>query len=116
MERVLSQDEIDKLFVVASQSPDAVHISPDKAVAYDFRQSGRIGRDQLRAINIIHENFSRSLASSLSGYLRAYVAVTLVAVEQISSSEFLNTMVSPTVLSVLSMKPYEANAVLELRL
>lgn len=85
-----------------------------KAQSYDFRRPDRIAKDQLRAIHLLHENFARSLASSLSAYLRAYVAVNLVSVEQLAFMEFAQTLPSPTSMVSLSMKPYDGNAVLEL--
>ena len=51
-----------------------------RAQPYDFRRPDRIAKDQLRAIHLLHENFARSLASSLSAYLRAYAMVNLVSV------------------------------------
>jgi flagellar motor switch protein FliM len=112
MERVLSQEEIDDVFrnLRDTQAEDpGLH-----ALAYDFRRPDRIAKDQLRAIHLLHENFSRSLASSLSAYLRAYVAVNLVSVEQLSYMEFSQCLPSPTCLATLGMKPFEGNAVLEL--
>ena len=85
-----------------------------RAQAYDFRRPDRIAKDQLRAIHLLHENFARSLASSLSAYLRAYVAVTLVSVEQLAFVEFTQTLPSPTSMVSLGMKPYDGSAVLEL--
>src|SRR3974390_3658198 len=85
-----------------------------KIQAYDFRRPDRIAKDQLRAIHLLHENFARSLASSLSAYLRAYVAVNLVSVEQLSFVEFSQALPSPTCLVSLGMKPYEGNAILEM--
>jgi len=112
MERVLSQDEIDKVF---RNLRDADDDDPAKrALPYDFRRPDRIAKDQLRAIHLLHENFSRSLASSLSAYLRAYVAVNLVSVEQLSFIEFSQCLPSPTCLVSLGMKPFEGSAVLEL--
>lgn len=112
MERVLSQDEIDKVFRKLRDTDDD---DPAKrALPYDFRRPDRIAKDQLRAIHLLHENFSRSLASSLSAYLRAYVAVNLVSVEQLSFIEFSQCLPSPTCLVSLGMKPFEGSAVLEL--
>jgi flagellar motor switch protein FliM len=112
MDRVLSQEEIDKVFRNLRDSADD---DPAKrALPYDFRRPDRIAKDQLRAIHLLHENFSRSLASSLSAYLRAYVAVNLVSVEQLSFIEFSQCLPSPTCLVSLGMKPFEGAAVLEL--
>jgi flagellar motor switch protein FliM len=111
MERVLSQDEIDKVFRNLRDGED----DPAKrAQPYDFRRPDRIAKDQLRAIHLLHENFSRSLASSLSAYLRAYVAVNLVSVEQLSFLEFSQCLPSPTCVVSLGMRPFEGHAILEL--
>ena len=56
----------------------------------------------------------RNLVSSLSAYLRSYLIVNLVSVEQLSYSEFLECLPSPTCIASLGLKPYDGNAVLEL--
>ena len=112
LDRVLSQDEIDGVFRNTNGGGDD---DPAKRTQpYDFRRPDRIAKDQLRAIHLLHENFARSLASSLSAYLRAYVIVNLVSVEQISFREFTQCLPSPTCMVSLGMRPFEGNAVLEL--
>src|SRR4029077_16709533 len=109
MGRLLSQDEIDKVFRnLKDQEEDAAK----KAVAYDFRRPDRIAKDQLRAIHLLHDNFARNLASSLSGSLRAYVIVNLISLEQLSFAEFTQCLPSPTVLVTLGMKPFDGNSVM----
>src|SRR4051812_2856897 len=112
MGRLLSQDEIDK---VSRNPQETAELAADKkAEAYDFRRPDRIGKDQLRSIHMLHDNFARNLASSLSGYLRAYVMVNLISVEQLSFSEFTQCLPSPTVMAALGMKPFDGNCVMEL--
>jgi flagellar motor switch protein FliM len=113
LDRVLSQEEIDDVFrnLREGSAEDDLAL---RAEPYDFRRPDRIAKDQLRAIHMLHENFARSLASSLSAYLRAYVMVNLVSVEQLSFQEFTQALPSPTCLVSLGMKPYEGNAVLEM--
>src|SRR3954465_2007607 len=111
-ERMLSQEEIDSVF--RRNQRKGIDDAAVKAQVYDFRRPDRIAKDQLRAIHLLHENFARSLASSLSAYLRAYVIVNLVSVEQISFREFTQCLPSPTTISVLGMKPFDGNAVLEI--
>ena len=111
-DRVLSQEEIDGVFKkMRAGGSDA---ASQKVQLYDFRSPDRIAKDQLRAIQMLHENFARNLASSLSAYLRAYVAVNLVSVEQIPFMEFTQCLPSPTSMIVLGMKPFDGNAVLEI--
>lgn len=111
-DRVLSQKEIDSVFKNLRDTPDDDLAS--RAQPYDFRRPDRIAKDQLRAIHLLHDNFARNLASSLSAYLRAYVMVNLVSVEQLTFMEFSQCLPSPTCIVSLSMKPYEGNALLEL--
>ena len=114
-DRILSQEEIDTVFRNVREK--SVHEETAKrAQPYDFRRPDRIAKDQLRSIHLLHENFARVMASSLSAYLRAYVMVNLVSVEQLSYMEFSQCLPSPSCLASLGMKPYEGNAVLEINL
>lgn len=113
-DRVLSQDEIDNVFKKLKEGNLAEEERAKKAISYDFRRPDRIAKDQLRAIHVLHDNFARSLASSFSAYLRAYVAVNLVSVEQLSFTEFTQGLPSPTSVIALGMKPYDGTAVLEI--
>jgi len=112
-DHLLSQEEIDNIFKSMNKGAEEDNAAKS-AIPYDFRRPDRIAKDQLRAIHLLHENFARSLASSLSAYLRAYVAVNLVTVEQLSFIEFTQCLPSPTSMVALGMKPYDGNAVLEL--
>ena len=109
----LSSEEIDGVVQKFQQRTEFAD-SARQAVAYDFRRPDRIAKEQLRAIHLLHENFARSLASSLSAYLRAYVMVNLVSVEQLSFLEFTQLLPSPTIITSLSMRPYDGSAVLEM--
>jgi flagellar motor switch protein FliM len=111
MSRPLSQDEIDKVFRNSAESEE---ITTWKAAVYDFRRPDRIAKEQLRSIHMLHDNFARNLASSLSAYLRAYVMVNLISVEQLSFAEFTQCLPSPTVLVAMGMKPFDGNAVMEI--
>lgn len=112
-DRVLTQEEIDGIFRKLKQGEQEEEFAKN-VVPYDFRRPDRIAKDQLRAIHLLHENFARSLASSLAAYLRAFVTVNLVSVEQLSFVEFTQGLPSPTSLISLGMKPYDGNALLEM--
>ncbi len=111
IDRALSQEEVDSVFRNLRNTPGD---EGALAEAYDFRRPDRIAKDQLRSIHVLHENFSRSLASSLSAYLRAYAMVNLVSVEQLSFVEFSQCLPSPSCIVSLGMKPYDGNALLEI--
>src|ERR1700730_6713524 len=113
MERVLSQEEIDDVFRNLRDTPEDEDPAK-RAEPYDFRRPDRIAKDQLRAIHQLHENFARSLASSLSAYLRIHLLVNLVSVEQLSYMEFMECLPTPTCIASLSLKPFGGNAVMEI--
>ncbi|MBV8864294.1 MAG: hypothetical protein JO210_02715, partial [Acidobacteriaceae bacterium] len=81
--------------------------SSDDVAQFDFGQLDRVSKSQLRALHLIHENFVRNLAASLSAYLRSYVVLNLVNLSQISYAEFLEGLESPTCLAYLGMPPYD---------
>ncbi len=113
MSRQLTQQEIDAVFQT-TPGRQAQSKGTRRAIPFDFRRPDRIAKSQLRAIHQLHDNFVRNLASSLSAYLRSYLIINLVSVEQLSYSEFLECLPSPTCIASLGLKPYDGNAVLEL--
>ncbi len=113
MRKVLSQEEIDAVF--KETAAEAGHEPPPpEAAPFDLSHLDRIPKSQLRALHMVHENFVRNLASSLSAYLRSYVALNLVSLEQISYSEFLDGLSFPTCIAYVGLSPYDGTAVLEL--
>ena len=110
---VLSQQEIENVFKSVQQKSPAEELA-NRAQPYDFRRPDRIAKDQLRAMHTIHETFARSIGSSLSAFLRAYVAVNIVSVEQLSFAEFSRSLPSPTCLLNLGMVGFDNSALMEL--
>src|SRR5579872_2349012 len=113
MSRQLSQQEIDAVFQ-STQARPSDRAGTKRAASFDFRRPDRIAKSQLRAIHQLHDNFVRNLVSSLSAYLRSYLIVNLVSVEQLSYAEFLECLPSPTCIVALGLRPYDGNAVLEM--
>ena len=109
LSRQLTQQEIDAVF---QNMQDRKRETP--AVRFDFRRPDRIPKSQVRAIHLLHDTFVRNLVSSLSAYLRSYLTVNLVSVEQLSYAEFLDGLPSPTCMVSLGLSPYDGNGVLEL--
>jgi flagellar motor switch protein FliM len=110
--RQLSQQEIDAVFQKLKGQEQGG--SGEKEVPFDFRRPDRISKSQLRAIHLLHETFARNLASSLSAYLRSYLTVNLISVEQLSYGEFLEGLPSPSCIVSLSLRPYDGNALIEI--
>ncbi|HWL94953.1 MAG TPA: flagellar motor switch protein FliM [Phycisphaerae bacterium] len=81
---------------------------------YDFKRPERVSKDQMRALHSIHENFARNFGASLSGFLRTIVETRVSTTEQLTYSEFIHSLPSPTCFTLLSAEPLEGQLCLEL--
>ncbi|MBZ4686965.1 MAG: flagellar motor switch protein FliM [Clostridiales bacterium] len=118
MKEVLSQSEIDALLnALDSGEINAVDISKDPTTTdikkYDFRRPNKFTKDQLRTLQMIHENFARMLSNFLSGYLRTTVSINIVSVDQLTYEDFLVSIPGTTLMTIFEMQPLTGSAVLE---
>lgn len=100
--------------VAGTAAARPVNIIPDDVVLYDFKRPERVGKEHMRAMQTIHESFSRNVGASLSGFLRTIVDVKLVSVDQLTYSEFTFSLENPTCFNVLSCAPLDGHVVLEI--
>jgi flagellar motor switch protein FliM len=75
-----------------------------------------ISRDQLRAVNMLHDTFVRNLSRSLAAYLRVGCEVSLVSTEQMTYSEFLQHVPEVNYVASTHIRLFEAMAAIELDL
>lgn len=81
---------------------------------YDFKRPERVGKDQLRALERLHEVFARNVSASLSSLLRAVVECSLEEIEQATYQEFTLAAPKTTCLSFMSAHPLEGELILEI--
>jgi flagellar motor switch protein FliM len=111
--KILSQDEIDALLTTVSAGDSSGEDGYEDAklrsiVAYDFKHPNRVSKDQIRTLENMHDNFAGHFGSTLSAVLRTIVDVDLVSVDQITYSEFIMSLVSPSCTYTFSARPLEA--------
>jgi len=116
---MMSQSEIDALLgALTSGNIDMHEISAAKSdrkiKVYDFKRPDKFSKDQLRAIQMIHESFARQLTTSLSTLIRSMVSSEVVSVDQLAYEEFINSVVSPTVIGILEMYPFSGNSLIDM--
>lgn len=88
---------------------------PQKPVStYDFKRPERVSKDQMRALEAIHEGFARNLGASLSAYLRTIVEIRVATIEQLTYSEFIHSLPNPTNFNLLSAEPLQGQMCLEI--
>ncbi|WP_416198031.1 MAG: flagellar motor switch protein FliM [Sporanaerobacter sp.] len=119
MSEVLSQNEIDALLqALNSGEVDVQEIKEEESARkikkYDFRNPQKVAKDQLRTLEIIHENFARLLQTFLSGYLRAPVKASILTVDQYAYSEFSNAISNPAFLSIINFEPLNGQILIDI--
>jgi flagellar motor switch protein FliM len=121
---VLDQAEIDSLIAAVESGgigmpargpAPAPGLSSSKEVhLYDFKRPERVSKEQMRALEGIHETFARNLGAFLSGFLRTIVEIRVATAEQLTYSEFIHSLPNPTNFNLLTAEPLEGQMCLEL--
>src|SRR4051794_1174538 len=122
---VLEQSEVDALLAavdhgsVAQGAASQVFgggrgTTPGDVQVYDFKRPERVSKDQMRALEALHEGFSRNFGAALSGYLRTIVEVSVASIEQLTFSEFIHALPNPTCFNLLNAKPLDGQMCLEI--
>jgi len=129
MTDVLDQSEVDSLLaalgsgeVEATQETAQIKIfsrhrastSDVEVRSYDFKRPERVSKDQMRALENLHEAFSRNFGASLSGFLRTIVECKVANIEQMTFSEFTHSLPNPTSFNLLNPEPLEGSICFEI--
>lgn len=88
--------------------------SREKVTPYDFKRPERVGKEQMRALQFLHEGFGRSFGAAMSALLRTIIEVRLTSVDQLTYSEFVFSLENPTCFNLLRAHPLDGNIILDL--
>jgi flagellar motor switch protein FliM len=127
---VLSQSEVENLLGQMEKAGKASTPSPgarargsgadaagrprEKIIPYDFKRPERVGKEQMRALQTLHEGFSRNFGAAMSGLLRSIIEVKLTSVDQLTYSEFVFSLENPTCFNLLKAEPLEGHLILDI--
>ncbi len=127
MADVLDQSEVDALLSAVAETPQVVekpqatiftrrNIDPStlEIKNYDFKRPERVSKDQMRALQTLHEAFARNFGASLSGFLRTIVEVKVATCEQMTYSEFISGLPNPTSFNLIDADGLEGQMCLEI--
>ncbi|PNR92493.1 flagellar motor switch protein FliM [Petrotoga sp. 9PWA.NaAc.5.4] len=121
-EEMLSQEEIDNILKSMALGESAEDIFKEyeteerRIREYDFRRPMKFSREQLRTLQLVHENFARELSTYLSGRCRTFVDVKYASVDQITFSEFQKSLSSPTFMAVFSADVFSGSSIFQMGL
>lgn len=126
MADVLDQSEVDALLaaVQTGAAPEvkqqgrifsrSVRDANVEVKEYDFKRPERVSKDQMRALQTLHEAFARNFGASLSGFLRTIVEVKVATCEQMTYSEFISGLPNPTSFNLIEADGLEGQMCLEI--
>ena len=81
---------------------------------YDFKRPERVSKDQMRALEALHEGFGRNFGAAISGYLRTIIEVSVANIEQLTYSEFIHSLPNPTCFNLLKAEQLDGQLCLEI--
>ncbi|RMF57431.1 MAG: flagellar motor switch protein FliM [Calditrichaeota bacterium] len=121
MAEILSQSEIDALLSDIETGEDLELVESDTSKkkqvnVYDFRHPKIVSKEHLRILQMIHERFAKLVESYLTTKLRSLVDVKLIAVDQVTYSEFMLSMSDPSCIYVLHVTRLKGDAIMEITL
>lgn len=124
---MLDQNEIDSLMAAVDEDevlPELPQISIFSRTRkdldnievrqYDFKRPERVSKDQMMALETLHEAFARNFGASLSGFLRTIVEVRVAACEQMTYGEFVSGLPNPTSYNLIQTDKLEGQMCLEI--
>lgn len=119
MSEILSQSEIDALLAELNSGEPMEEDHREqgdspKIRLYDFKTANKFPKEQIRTINIVFQTYGQLLANYLSGSLRTSCEVEMVSIEELTFSEFNNSLPTPVILAIVSMPPLEGSILLQL--
>lgn len=124
MTDILDQSEVDAL--LAAVETGQVPQEPAPTVfgrggksqidvqVYNFKRPERVSKDQMRAMEGLHEGFARNFGAALSGYLRTIIEVSVAHIEQLTYSEFIHSLPNPTCFNLLKAEQLDGQLCLEI--
>jgi len=115
VENLLEAMEEDSGMAGASKSATADGgVARAKVTSYDFKRPERVGKEQMRSLQTMHEGFGRNFGAAISALLRTIVDVKLTSVDQMTYSEFVFSLENPTCFNLISASPLEGQLILDI--
>ena len=98
-----------QLFTRHRRNLEEIEIRP-----YDFKRPERVSKEQMLALEQLYESFGRVFGAALSGFLRTIVEIKVASAEQMTYTEFIESLPNPTSFSLISSDKLEGLICLEI--
>ncbi|MFV0440918.1 MAG: flagellar motor switch protein FliM [Lachnospirales bacterium] len=126
MSDILTQNEIDSLFEsIENDGLEAViEAAADSELngefakydirEYNFLRPPKFNKEHLKTLEVIYDNYARTLSSFLTGYLRTPVNLDVSSVEQVTYNEFNKLLPNPVLISIVNLSPLKGSIIIEM--
>lgn len=116
---VLSQKEIDKLLngmqtSGVDENVNHTEVKQENYKKYDFKRPKKFTKEYMKSLSIIHDNFTKLVASYFVSVFSTQVKVEIMSTEQITFHEFIFSMPNPTTIISFEMEPLVGNIYMSL--
>jgi flagellar motor switch protein FliM len=110
MPEILTQSQIDALLKGLDSGEVSIDPEPKRRIReYDFRSPMKFTKEQLKALDNLHETLSRLLSSYFLGILRLSCDMEVFQIEEQRYFEFNNALPDSALIGVLELTPTDPN-------
>jgi flagellar motor switch protein FliM len=123
MADILSQSEIDALIAAMVNQGSESEVmkpapgeksSPKRIRQYDFRRPDKFSKEQIRTIQIIHENYIRPLQTYFTARFRTMVQMVVGSVDQNTYTEYVRGLSNPSVICPFKIEGLPGTCVIDI--
>lgn len=108
MAEALSQSQIDELLKQMQSGGGAQPVDTGPKIKnYDFKSPKKFTKEQIKALDSLHENFSRGLSSYFTSILHNVCEISVAQIEEQRYYEFSNALPENTLMGVIDLRSEE---------
>jgi len=120
---ILTQKDLDALIVSLMDKDRAQAAGPVEGGSgskgglvrvYDFKRPDKFSRDQIRTVEMLHENIARLCSTYLAAQVRSMATIAVASVDQMTFEEFTGILPNPGYIATIGMEPMKGSMFLSL--
>jgi flagellar motor switch protein FliM len=110
---ILTQKDLDALLLSLTPDDDSAASGHEKGAkqkphlvrVYDFRRPDKFSRDQIRTVEMLHDNIARLCSTYVAGQVRSLCTITVSSVDQMTFEEFIKLIPNPSYIATVTLEP-----------
>lgn len=115
-EKIKLKDRLDEELALLNGGIVKRTIREEDIRVYNFREPDKFSKQQLSTLSMLFDNFAREATTTLTSITQTTCELEVANVEQKPFTEVLKNMNEITVLNIVTMRPLEGQAIIEMSL